>query len=306
MTNNFPNLFIPGAAKSGTSTLHDLLHLHDNICMSSAKEPFYFVNENFSSHVDKFNSDYEILFSEKPNAIYKGESSSAYMLFPNFIERVKTHIKSKPKFIFILRNPIDRLYSHYWYLKGLGSESLNFKEAVLNDKTIEPTMSDRLDEGKFKNYFQYGLYGKWLSKFYEAFDESQIKIIVFEDLKQNPQMVMKDCFEFLGLEPLVNLPSISSNKTTILRFAFLHKYISRITNGKIILLKPINKIIPRSIKTKIKSNASKFIVNLTKTNKVYPELNLEDRKWVKDLYIEDYNTLKKITGLSFHQWDDFL
>lgn len=305
MTENFPNLFIPGAAKSGTTTLHELLDSHPKICMSSLKEPYHIINDNFNENVAFYNDQYKTYFKANPNAIYKGESSTTYMLFPNFIERVKKHIKTKPKFIFILRNPVDRLYSHYWYLKGLGSEPLNFREAVLKKKDIEPTMSQRLDEGKFSNYFQYGLYGKWLSKFYNEFDNDQIKILVFEDLKQDPQKVVNECLTFLELEQIDSLPEIESNKTAILRFPFLHKHILRVTNGKVKFMKPVYKLIPRKIKNYIKRHISEIIIKLTKTKKTYPKLSIEDREWVKNLYKEDFELLKQLTGQSFYQWKDF-
>ena len=305
MTNYYPNLFIPGAAKSGTSTLHDLLNLHPEICMSSLKEPYYLINTDFDQNISAYNTKYAKLFSQNSNATYFGDSSTAYMLFPNFIERVKTHLKKDSKFIFVLRNPIDRIYSHYWYLKGLGSEDSSLKVAIERDKNISPNMSHRLDEGKFKNYYQYGLYGKWLSNFYKEIDEDQIKIVVFEDLKDNPLKVVNSCFNFLGLPEIDNIPEIESNKTIILKYPKIFKFISKITNGNVKFLKPINKLIPFKLKYKIKKNSNEFLMQQTKSNSSYPKLAKEDRLWIKDLYLEDINILKDITGERFNQWTDF-
>ena len=193
-----PNLFIPGAAKSGTSTLHALLNFHDDICMSSTKEPFYMVKDDFDTSIDFYNNKYNEVFNKNINTQYRGDASTSYMLFPKFIERVKSHLDQDVKFIFILRNPVDRLYSHYWYLKGLGMESLDIKDAILNDIDIEPDNSKRQPMGKFKNYFQYGLYGKWLSRFYDNFDSKNIKVVFFEDLKNNQLDVVNECLEFLN------------------------------------------------------------------------------------------------------------
>ena len=305
MTNNYPNLFIPGAAKSGTSTLHDLLNEHPEICMSSIKEPYYLINTDFDANISTYNTKYAELFKAQPDAQFKGDSSTAYMLFPYFIDRVKTHIKHESKFIFVLRNPIDRIYSHYWYLKGLGSEDLSLHDAIQKDKDIEPNMSQRLSEGKFKNYFQYGLYGKWLSKFYEEFNANQIKIIVFEDLKTNPLKIANDCFSFLGLNPLDTITERESNKTEILRYPKFYKTILRITNGKVKILKPLNTLIPKRIKNKLKHSVPELIVNHTKTNTSYPKLSDDDRLWIKALYLDDFNVLKKVTGQDFKQWTDF-
>lgn len=304
-TSNFPNLFIPGAAKSGTSTLHDLLNQHPKICMSSSKEPYYLINDNFEYTKEEYNTKYKTLFKDKPEALYKGDSSTSYMLFPNFIERVKSNVTNDVKFIFILRNPIDRIYSHYWYLKGLGSESLDFRSAIEKDKHVEPNMSKKLPEGKFKNYYQYGLYGKWLEKFYSNFNERQIKIILFEDLKENPLKITNECFSFLDLELIEDLNEIKSNPTVILKYPKLHKSILRFTQGSITSMKPIYRLVPRGLKTIIKKHTSDIIVKATKTSKTYPALTSKDRKWVKGLYEDDFKLLKKITGKDFNQWKDF-
>lgn len=305
ITNNFPNLFIPGAAKSGTSSLHDLLNQHPKISMSSTKEPFHLVHDDFDMNIELFNSNYKELFKKNTTAIYRGDSSTAYMLFPNFIERVKTHLKFKKKFIFILRNPVDRIYSSYWYIKGLGSESLNFREAILKDIDIEPKMNTRLPEGKFKHYFQYGLYGKWLKGFYDNFDSKNIKIILFEDLTENPLQTANECFKFLGLSELDTVKPVESNKTNILKHAYIHKYMLRVTNGKVKTLKPFHKLIPRQLKNYIKKNSSEFIIKNTKSNKSYPKLSQEDRQWVANLYREDVALLKKNTTIDYSKWTDF-
>lgn len=304
-TFHFPNLFIPGAAKSGTSTLHDLLNQHPDICMSSLKEPYYLVNDNFEDRKEVYNAKYETLFKKNPEALYKGDSSTSYMLFPNFIERVKANISKEVHFIFVLRNPIDRLYSHYWYLKGLGSEALDFRNAVNKDMAIEPNMSKKLPEGKFKNYYQYGLYGKWLEKFYANFKEHQIKIILFEDLKENPLKITNECFTFLGLQPLQQLNEIKSNPTVILKYPKLHSSILRFTQGKITSMKPLYKLVPRHLKNYIKKHTSDVIIRTTKTTKTYPSLSPSDRKWAKDLYEADFKLLKSITGKDFKPWKDF-
>ena len=305
MNKKMPNLFIPGAAKSGTTTLHEMLNMHPEICMSSKKEPYYWIKENFETYSQEATQNYLNLFNQKTNTIYRGESSTAYMLFPNFIERIKSNNLGDSKFIFILRNPIDRAYSHYWYLKGIGSEKLDFKDAILYDRNISPNTSNRLDEGKYKHYFQYGMYGKWLTRFYNSFDENQIKIITFESLKERPKETINDCFKFLGLDALDTIELKHSNKTNLVVAPSLHKNLVRLVTGKIKPLKPLNKLVPKKIKRKIKGDFSDKLTNISKTNKTYPKLDFEHRNWIKHLYEEDFKKLKNISNLPFKEWNDF-
>lgn len=306
MNHFFPNLFIPGAAKSGTSTLHEILNYHPDICMSSLKEPFFWVNQNFSSFTKKNWEIYFEFFQEKKNTIYRGESSTGYMLFPEFLDRIKILEIEKLKFIFILRNPIDRIYSHYWYLKGLGSEDSDLKTAILNDLKDEPNVNKCLPEGKDKHYFQYGLYGKWLSKFYDYFNPDQIKIVVFEDLISNPGWVANECFEFLGLNNLQEIPMVHKNETVLLKFPKLHKQVLKSTNQIKEKLRPIFKYFPKELKQFVKKiDLSEIIIKRTTSNKSIPKITDEERLWLRDLYNDDIKLLKSLTNMGFEKWQDF-
>ena len=87
-----PNLFIPGAAKSGTSTLHDYLSLHPDINMSVNKEPNYYWRE------DKRLEHYAKLYAGGRYR-YLGESSTNYMVLPEVVDRIRKTV-SDPRFIF--------------------------------------------------------------------------------------------------------------------------------------------------------------------------------------------------------------
>ncbi len=299
-----PNLYVPGAGKSGTSTLHELLNSHPEICMSTEKEPHFWTWPNFETFSQKEFEAYAALFGEK-NCKYLGESSTGYMCFPNFIERIQKYATKVPKFIFILRNPIDRLYSHYWWLKGIGSEDLNLKDAVFKDLDIEPSEAYRLEEANFKNYYQFGLYGKWIQRFYESFGKENIHIVSTENLRDNKIETLNGCFAFLGLDNISHVPDIKSNKTVLLRFPKLYKYAKIITWGDYKLKKNAKPFVPKFIRTAINKNLYNSIYKLTATKKTYPKMSEEDRFWVKNLYEEDVKLLRKISGLTFEEWKDF-
>jgi Sulfotransferase domain len=301
----YPNLFIPGAGKSGTSSLHELLNQHPDICMSSVKEPHFWTRPNFKDYTKEDIDNYLKLFGEKENATYRGESSTGYMIFHSFIEHLKQHDDNKHKFIFILRNPIERCYSHYWWLKGIGSEKADFQTAILNDFELEPTHESRLPEANYKNYFQFGLYGKWLEKFYANFENATIKIITSENLKKNPNETINNCFDFLEVERLNEINKIETNKTLILKKPYLYKYAKLIAFNQIQLPQIIKDITPNKIKIFIRNNLMKTVLKYTKSDKTYPDMSEVDRQFIKDLYKEDVSSLKKLTGLNFEEWSDF-
>lgn len=302
---HYPNLYIPGAAKSGTSTIHSLLNQHPKISMSSVKEPHFWTHPNFNQYSKNDIDAYLNLFSKNEDIIYRGESSTGYMIFPSFLKRLKKTETAHLKFIFLLRNPIDRIYSHYWWLKGIGSEQLNLKEAILKDIESEPDHNDRLPEANYKYYFQFGLYYKWLNFYYSNFKAANIKIITHEALKAKPLDTINECFDFLNLDPLDTIETIHSNKTQILRFPFLYKLSKLLVFNKLKIPYFIKKMVPKQIKVWLRKHLLQKVFKLTSTNKTYPKMNVEDRLWLKELYKNDVNQLRKLTGLPFKEWSDF-
>jgi len=300
-----PNLFIPGAAKSGTSSLHQLLDLHPEICMSTIKEPHFWTKLNYDKYTNEDYKNYESLFEHKQNVKYFGESSTGYFVFPFFKNRIKLNYKTEPKFILILRNPIDRCYSHYWWLKGMGSEKYDLKTAFLNDINIEPRPEVKLPESNYKCYYQYGLYAKWLEKYYVFFDPKNIKIITQESLKTKRLETLNECFNFLELDSLKEIPEIHTNKTVILKRSYLYKYAKLITYNKIKLPQLVKDYMPNKLKLFIRKHLMSTILKHTKTDKTYPKIDDSSRLFLKDYYKDDVSTLKEITGLSFIEWTDF-
>lgn len=300
-----PNLFIPGAGKSGTSSMHQLLGFHPKICMSSVKEPHFWTNHNYDNYTTSDFETYSSLFKSNSNTIYYGESSTGYMVFPTFIKRIKDNYGKEPKFLFVLRNPIDRCYSHYWWLKGMGSEQLDLKSAFLKDFDVEPIPEVQLPEANYKCYYQYGLYAKWLKKFYDNFERDNIKVVSHENLKNHRLETLNSCFEFLDLEPLSEVPEIHSNKTQILKMPFLYRYAKLITFNKIRLPQFVKDITPNKLKIFIRKHLMKTVLKYSQTDKTYPKIDNADRLFLKEYYLDDIKALKQMTGLSFLEWTDF-
>jgi len=300
MSHYQPNLFVPGAAKSGTTTLHDLLNFHPDICMSSNKEPGYWNDQLLDNYDDEKKEWYSNLFINKKVSI-TGESSTSYMFNPGFIDNIKSHYKSSPKFIFILRNPIDRCYSHFWWMVGLGLEKKKLEGAIKKDYNRVFELYTYYPD----YYYHFGLYGKWLSSFYESFDKKNIKIITLENLKENRLETLNECFEFLGLKTLDNIPEIISNKTYKLKYPWLFHLNKKTIQGRFKFTKVTKYLITKNGVEYIRSKL-KTITFLNKSQDFsYPEITSNQREWLKSLFLEDIKKLKKFTGMSFNEWVDF-
>ena len=300
MNHFLPNLFIPGVAKSGTTTLHDLLDFHPDICMSELKEPVYWNNVKFNNFKLKKKQWYSNLFYNK-DATFFGESTTSYMFYTNFILNVKAHYKTSPKFIFILRNPIDRCYSHYSWMVGLDLEKRTLENSIEQDRNrvLKPY-------NYYPNYYyNFGLYGKWLIPFFKNFNKEDIKIITLENLKNQRLETINQCFSFLGLKKLDKIPEIVSNKTFKLKHPWLYHFNLKILQGKFRLNKIIKLFISKQTTKQIKNKLKdiKFLTNKQTFN--YPKISKEQRLCLQLLYQEDVKILKELTGLNFEEWPDF-
>lgn len=301
MKNKFlPNLFVPGAAKSGTTTLHELLNLHPEISMSKVKEPVFWNNKKFDKYIEQDWLNYKKLFIEK-SKIY-GESTTSYMYYNSFIENINKNYKKSPKFIFILRNPIDRYNSHFWWMKGLGLE----KNKIKNVLNIESRINFEEYDYYPKNYFQFGLYSKWIQRFIDNFGLENIKVITLEKLISNRLDTINSCFDFLGLKKLESIPEKNSNKTTRIKYSFLYHFIRKSSIGKMNYTKIGKIFLSNKSINRIKNKLKDVITNWRTEEFEYEPLQSEHRNYLKDAgYYIDVEKLKEIFDYSFNEWKDF-
>ncbi len=294
-----PNFFIPGAAKSGTTSLHELLDTHPDISMSKEKEPVYWNNKLFNEFENLEISRYLNLFEQKVKI--KGESTTSYMYYDNFIKNVKDNFHQPPKFIFILRNPIDRFISHYNWLKGLGKEKRRIDKIIEEERCLD--FKEYNDYPK--QYYQFGLYYKWISRFIENFGKENIKIVTFEKLISERLNILNSCYEFLGVSKMDSVNFIKSNKTNKVIFPSMYHFLRKSSIGKM-KYKSISKyFVPKKIRTKIKSLMKIAIKNWISIESKKEILSDKQRKNLRDKYFEDVMSLKNKLNYDFSEWEDF-
>jgi len=194
-----PNLVGCGAGKSGTTSLYYYLSEHPDIFMASVKETHF-----FSQHYEQGVDWYQGQFSGCKNERIIGEFSTSYLMDKSVPERIHT-VLPQAKLLFILRNPIERAYSNYWFSLSLGTQvgGSSFSDVIHSE------------EG-YKKYIVPGFYYDHLLEFLKYFDQSQIFIMFTENLKRQPLNEIQRCYEFLGVDPSFQ-PDIYSvfNRTVV-------------------------------------------------------------------------------------------
>lgn len=184
-TRRKPNLFIIGAMKSGTTSLHEYLNTHPQIAMSQDKEPGYFVQE-LTLH--RGLGWYLDLFPTDERFAYIGESSTHYTKLPIYqgVPQRLYEFNPDARLLYIMRNPIDRMISHYWHsVRDVhhGGERLPILKAVQ----------------KRPDYIAFSNYAAQLRPYIDRFGRQSLYTLTFECLIADPQRELNRIYEWLAL-----------------------------------------------------------------------------------------------------------
>jgi hypothetical protein len=197
----WPNLFLVGAAKAGTTTLYDELSQHPAIYMAPMKEPHFFSRieptsrwEDFFPHVSD-EDDYLALFKGATNEELVGEASTSYLWDSQAAERIK-HAVPEAKILIMLRDPVDRAYSHYWNDLREGLERRSFLEAL----TEEEQRPGPGGWGVTSLYVDCGRYADQVARYLDRFGVG-VCVSFLEDLVTDRSSAMARIHSFLGVEP---------------------------------------------------------------------------------------------------------
>jgi Sulfotransferase domain len=190
---NLPNLIIIGAQKCGTSSLHYYLSLHPEICMSREKELKFFASNQTGAGAVKA---YKANFRRKAK-IY-GESSPDYTNYPQqsgVAERMAALIP-QAKLIYIIRDPLERIVSHYVHLYSRNLEDRPIDEAI---KSLENN-----------RYLYRSQYFTQLQQYTACFPETQILVLTTESLLSQRLDTLQQVFKFLDVDERFNSRQFSA------------------------------------------------------------------------------------------------
>jgi len=289
-----------GAPKCGTTWLAKCLKEHPDIDFSNNKETRYFLmspedaRENLvmrqqynCAKVKNFN-DYIAEFNHDSGKI-KGEFTTIYLYDPLTPYKIK-ELFPNVKLLVSLRAPADMLYSFFWYCRS-----------TINKFQTPETFEDFI---KDENIAKWGYYYQYLSKYYELFNQNQIHVILYDDIKANSNLVLKNLFEFLNVNKdfQPNSMNIKVWKTNQFRYNFipkLHFLISKIIAKNPRMLKLTNRLLERN--NFIKS-IRKIYTKIFHKPFDYPPMNNETRKFLNNKFREDILKLSQLIGKDLSMW----
>ena len=290
-----PNFMCIGAAKSGTTTLYDTLKHHPEIFTTRFKEPHFFdIPENykkgFSWYKDMYfgNADHKIASDFTPSYFFEKDSP----------RRIHYHLGENIKFVVLLRNPVDRAYSHFLHSCRDGHESLDFKTALFKE---EERLNQYLKNDQYlfylrHSYYHQGLYGDMIERYLNYFSLENFFFIHFEnEFINNREQTIHNLLSFLEISKNIPLRSdIRSNPASQTRFDFIND----IMNSEGWFRDVLKYLFPSSQLRQIIRNK----IHRANIKEVYPDKISEDlRIDIYNYYFKDnISKLEKLTNRNFN------
>lgn len=235
--------------------------------------------------------DYLCLFAGVKEQTAIGEASTSYLKSPIAAKRI-SKFAPDAKIIVLLRQPADRAYSDYQYLKARGEEtSCSFLEALSQEST-------RRENGWFPGhlYKESGYYFSQLRTYFDCFPREQIKIYLYEDWNTCPTSVLRDLFSFLKVNETVAPEIRRNNVTRIPKNLFIHQLVlhpERVEQ----LLSPI---LPVAMLKRIISALQRLDNNYNLT--FPPPIDPQIRKQLTDGYRDDILKTQDLIGRDLSHW----
>jgi len=295
-----PNFFVIGVAKAGTSSLNRYLDAHPQIFMCPRKEPRYFALKDkddtsvLGPNGERLDEDgvtqlgeYESLFEDVQDEKAVGDNSPRYMESEVAARNIYEAVPNA-KFIAILRDPVDRSYSHFQMnVRSLVEQFPEFDSPTRRAEYLTERLSDPF-------YVRMGQYHEQLKRYLDFFDRDQICILFFEDLKNKPEELIQSTYSFLGVDTTFFPEYLGKtyNKGGTPRFMLIQELIKDYPDVK----RALRVLVPDGIYNKAKW----YVYDLNQGEA--PNLPDSTRQQLITYYEDDIRRLEKEIGTDLSRW----
>lgn len=185
-----PTFVIAGMPKCGTTALAAHLQLHPNAFVAPQKEVHFF-DRQFDRGTDWYKSQ----FGEARDEHAVGDATPTYLVRDAVAERMASVVPDA-KVILVVRNPVDRALSHYWWMRAaVGFERREFEDAMkaeLNDADGTSTQPHFF-------YLAGGCYGTFLERLTRFYPRDATTVFLAEDLRNDSRITFAAACRFLGI-----------------------------------------------------------------------------------------------------------
>jgi hypothetical protein len=304
----WPNFFIAGVPKSGTTALYHSLRQHPQIYMCPVKEPNYFGAHDLMT--DRFRGEYAPhqernrealeayldgrtqhvpgspvfeeglylrLFDAVKGQVAIGEASVSYFWLPGAAGAIRATVPGA-RLVFLLRDPAERAFSQHLAAKYYDPR-MTFRECFLAGP-----------DTKWGIWQEAGRYGTHLQRFFDLFPRNQILVHLYDDYRADPGAVLRSILSFLGVDPDFQ-PDVSGryNEPLLPRFSTLHAVRRALIGDRY-----IGRYLPRWLRALV----SRVYLRRRATVRMEPA----DRQMVIDHFREEVLHAARLIGRDLSHW----
>jgi len=286
-----PNFFIIGAPKCGTTSLASWLAEHPEVYMSPIKEPDYFHTNQKIRSIE----EYENLFAEATDQHKAvGEASVRYLYSDTAVPEILAYSSTEVKFIVMLRNPIEMAPSLHWQrVFSLNENEPNFEKAWRlqnEDKSSRIDLPKNCYTPEINNYGPVCKLGEQLINLFQRIDRRNCKLILLEDIKNNPRQIWFEIMDFLEINDDKRESFEAKNKAKSVRSRFMQKNLRQMERLK------------RKIGLAREFGILKNLSRLNKVEKPHPPLSNSMQKELREYFKEDIKKIEKILNRDLSHW----
>jgi hypothetical protein len=274
-----PNLLVIGAQKAGTTSLHAYLDRHPEVDMARGKElDFFLPDRTWGNGVDWYASQ----FGDAP---VRGESSPNYTAWPLWEDVPARAAATVPdaRLVYIVRDPLERIESHYLQRRELEGER----------RPIDEALGD-LDD-PHNTYVARSRYATQIERWLEHFGRDRLLVIAQEDLRDRRAGTMAEVFAFVGLEAVSDDSAFSGEEHRSSDKIELSEGAERLRNSPVGRLR---RLVPAPVRAPLTRRIRTAAGNPLERQ----PLSADMRERLIDLLRAEMERLRAVTGRDFSGW----
>lgn len=282
------DFFIVGAPKAGTTSLYHYLNEHPEIEMSLQKEPDFFSDIEIAKQGMYYGKnristieEYHQLFND--NSLLKGEASVSYLFYKGVAQKIKEY-NANAKIIIMLRNPVDRAFSHYLMDYRLGIVSDSFEDI------IRKKSKSKYKDLFYQQYVEVSEYANQVKEYLNIFDSNNVLILDYDNLKKDIYSEVKKVYKFLSVSVDDNVDLEKKHNT----YSMPKNNFIRIIYSFVFLRRVLTFLFPSKLVKKVRS------ILFKEENK--PKLDVETRLELNEYFKSDVKKLSEILKKDFTKW----
>jgi len=295
----FPNTFLIGVQKAGTTTLNDWISQHPQVyCYNSLKDIPLFVKFPQPQQLNKRLLLETPAYNAEPVVFH---SAVNYIFYPSLLQQIAQNQPSA-KLILIIRNPVARAISSYFYFRKMMRENRDIETALLYQPKKDFDITR--DNNDF-TYIEHGFYYQQLKTCLQYFPKEQLLLLDYDELKHDPNNLLKKVYRFLNIDEDFKANLAAKNVTGELKSKYLQQRIVKKSSARKWIVDhlidpwlPVNK--RKLLKNKMfELNTSKQ-KQVTDTVEISEEVMQKIRLRLSELYLHDTTQFDELMGTSFY------